>query len=84
MPLAMKRVQETFRLLAWWCFSGFLVCAVTTAISGVLMIWHSDQADLEKGLVQVFGTAFLLTVITGLLVSGVRSMLGVLRDSQNE
>ena len=70
------------RVLAWSCFCAFLICALVAAITGVLLIWGS-QEQFDGILGRTFLSAFLLTVITGLLVSGTRSMLGVVTDSED-
>ena len=76
----MRQMQKSLQLLASWCFGAFLVCAIAAAISGVLVIWQTSEGAFAEALNRTFLTAILLTLITGILVSGVRSMAGVFTD----
>ncbi|MFT4539690.1 MAG: hypothetical protein ACI841_002467 [Planctomycetota bacterium] len=76
--------HKILRLLASWCFGLFMICALTAAASGVMLIWGIGQFDIEKTGGQFFLTALLLTVLTGLAVSCARAMIGVLKHDEDE
>lgn len=76
----MPKIEKLLQRLACCCFPVFLVCAIASAIAGALLIWRTGGGGYDESVTRVFLTAFLLTVITGLLISGVRSMVGVLSD----
>ena len=64
------------------CFFVFVACACATAASGLWLILGRVWEEEPNGFVIVlFLCAFLLTVITGLLVSGANSMMGILTAS---
>jgi hypothetical protein len=73
----MQRIIKTLQVLGLCCFGVFVACALVTASTGLLMIWDYEEGDFEGALWLTFLSAFLLTVVTGLLVSGTRSMIGV-------
>jgi len=73
-------MTRILRVLGLSCFCVFLVCALATAFTGLLMIWGNTEVDFDGLLWRMFASAFLLTVVTGLLVTGTRSMMGVARN----
>ncbi|MFT7676384.1 MAG: putative membrane protein [Planctomycetota bacterium] len=79
----MPKIQKLLQRLAWCCFPVFLVCAIVSAIAGAFLIWRTGGGAFYESVTRVFLTAFLLTVITGLLISGVRTMVGELSDGGN-
>ncbi len=79
----MNRITKTLRIFGLSCFCAFLICALVTASIGILMIWRSDEGNLDGVLRLAFMSAFFLTVLTGLLVSGTRSMIGIVSDGRD-
>lgn len=82
-PLAKRKIQKPLQIPAAWRFGAFLVCAIATAVAGVLLIWQTGEDGFDMALGRTLLTALLLTVITALLVSGVQSMVGVFADSHD-
>lgn len=73
---------ERLRAFGQACLAGFLACAVVTATTGLITIWRDRDAahgppfpEPSPDVVELFLSAFLLTVLTGLLTSGTRSAL---------
>jgi hypothetical protein len=69
-------------MFGWSCFGAFVVCALVTGATGLLLIWRDDDQRYLGSLWLAFSSAFLLTVLAGLLVSGTRSMLGIIDGDQ--
>ena len=87
MQMPPKRLRAFGRL----CFAGFLIGALVTAATGLISIWQ-ERGDPYRPpfpepypdvMGKVFLSAFLLTVILGLLVSGTRSALGLIEEGRD-
>ncbi|MFT7667776.1 MAG: hypothetical protein ACI8X5_000460 [Planctomycetota bacterium] len=79
----MLKTKKALRILALFCFCVLLLCAFTSAVTGLLLIWQADREQRDTLWMTCVSTA-LLTVMTGLVVSGARSMLGVLTDAKDD
>ena len=65
------------------CFSAFLLFGLTTAVTGNILIWFNEGWGLDDVLGKTFISSFLFTVLFGLFVSGIRSMIGVSKNGED-
>lgn len=78
-PPATPMPEELLPRFAWCCYAVFLLSAVVAVISGILLLWNGSRLDGQVLGITVF-SAFFMTLLMGLLISGTRSMLGVIKD----
>ncbi len=78
----MIKFIQALRVFAIFCYCIFVCLCGSTLTVGFVMIWR--LGDNPGVLFKIFLASFLGAVVFGLLVSGTRAMLGVIREGAED